>query len=79
MELTPEKFNQYLKEEGLDAVAALRARRNQTEAKAREIFSRCAAEGEATGPGARLYARARRRTQSLRDRDQRGRSVSLDL
>jgi hypothetical protein len=42
VELTPEKFNQYLKEEGLDAVAALRARRNETGAKAHEIFSRCA-------------------------------------
>jgi uncharacterized GH25 family protein len=42
VELTPEKFHQYLKEEGLDAVAALRARRNETGAKAREIFSRCA-------------------------------------
>jgi uncharacterized GH25 family protein len=42
VELPPEKFNQYLKEEGLDAVAALRARRNETGAKAREIFSRCA-------------------------------------
>jgi hypothetical protein len=29
---TAEKFNQYLKEEGLDAVAALRARRGQTAA-----------------------------------------------
>jgi hypothetical protein len=42
VELTPEKFNQYLKDEGLDAVAALRARRSETGAKAREIFSRCA-------------------------------------
>jgi Domain of unknown function (DUF4198) len=42
VELTPEKFNQYLEEEGLDAVAALRARRHETGAKAREIFSRCA-------------------------------------
>jgi len=42
VELTAEKFNQYLKEEGLDAIAALRARRNDTGAKAREIFSRCA-------------------------------------
>lgn len=38
---TAEKFNQYLKEEGLDAVAALRASRGQTGA-VREIFSRCA-------------------------------------
>ena len=42
VELTPEKFDQYLKEEGLDSIAALRARRNETGARAREIFSRCA-------------------------------------
>jgi uncharacterized GH25 family protein len=42
VELPAEKFNQYLKEEGLDAVAALRARRNETGAKAQELFSRCA-------------------------------------
>jgi hypothetical protein len=42
VELTAEKFNQYLKEEGLDEVAALRARRNQMGDKAQEIFSRCA-------------------------------------
>jgi uncharacterized GH25 family protein len=42
IELDAEKFNQYLKEEGLDAVAALRARRNETGAAARELFSRCA-------------------------------------
>src|SRR5882724_10311644 len=42
VELPAEKFNQYLKEEGLDAVAALRARRNQTGAPAHELFSRCA-------------------------------------
>jgi uncharacterized GH25 family protein len=42
VELTAEKFNQYLKEEGLDAVAAQRAHRNETGARTREIFSRCA-------------------------------------
>ena len=41
-ELTADKFNQYLKEEGLDTVAALRAQRNETGTKARELFSRCA-------------------------------------
>jgi uncharacterized GH25 family protein len=41
-ELAAEKFNQYLKEEGLEAVAAQRARRNETGVKARELFSRCA-------------------------------------
>jgi len=41
VEETAEKFNQYLKEEGLDAVAALRASRGQSGAT-REMFSRCA-------------------------------------
>jgi uncharacterized GH25 family protein len=42
VELPADKFNQYLKEEGLDAIAALRARRNETGATAHELFSRCA-------------------------------------
>jgi len=42
VELAADKFNQYLKDEGLDAIAALRARRNETSAKAHELFSRCA-------------------------------------
>jgi len=42
VELPPEKFNQYLKDEGLDAVAAIRAKRNESGAKAHELFSRCA-------------------------------------
>ena len=41
VEQTAEKFNQYLKEEGLDAIAALRASRGQAGAT-REMFSRCA-------------------------------------
>jgi uncharacterized GH25 family protein len=48
-ELPAEKFNQYLKEEGLDAVAALRARRNETGSPARELFSRCAKSLVLTG------------------------------
>jgi uncharacterized GH25 family protein len=39
---TAEKFNQYLREEGLDAIAASRARRNESNAPVRELFSRCA-------------------------------------
>ena len=39
---TAEKFNQYLKEEGLDSIAALRARRNESGAGVHELFSRCA-------------------------------------
>ena len=42
IEMAAEKFNQYVKEEGLDAVAALRARRNETGVTAHELFSRCA-------------------------------------
>jgi hypothetical protein len=52
--LPAEKFNQYLDEEGLDAVAALRARRRQTNASARERFSRCVKSlllSGAPGPG----------------------------
>ena len=41
LQQTAEKFNQYLKEEGLEGVAALRASRGQS-GVAREIFSRSA-------------------------------------
>jgi uncharacterized GH25 family protein len=50
VELAPEKFNRYLKEEGLDAVAALRVSRNQTGASAHEMFSRCAKSLVQSGP-----------------------------
>ena len=49
IELPAETFNQYVKEEGLDAVAALRATRGQTGA-AREMFSRCAKSLVLSGP-----------------------------
>jgi Domain of unknown function (DUF4198) len=52
IEQAPEKFNQYLKEEGLDAIAALRARRKETGVKAREMFSRCAKSLVLAGPAA---------------------------
>jgi uncharacterized GH25 family protein len=42
IELPAEKFNQYVRDEGLDAIAALRASRNQTAASAHELFARCA-------------------------------------
>jgi uncharacterized GH25 family protein len=47
---TAEKFNQYLKEEGLEKVARLRASRGQTGAKVRERFTRCAKSLVWTGP-----------------------------
>ena len=42
VELPAEIFNRYLKEEGLDSIAAMRASRNETGAKGHELFSRCA-------------------------------------
>jgi uncharacterized GH25 family protein len=40
--LTAAKFDQYLKEEGLEGIAELRARHKQTGSEVREVFSRCA-------------------------------------
>lgn len=48
--LGAEKFNQYVKEEGLDAVAASRIRRGQTQADVHEIFARCAKSLLLSGP-----------------------------
>ena len=48
--LTPQKFNQYLSEEGLDSIAALRAKRGQSDAEAREQFVRCAKTLVLAGP-----------------------------
>ena len=42
IELPPETFNAYLKEEGLDSIIAIRALRDESGAKARELYSRCA-------------------------------------
>jgi hypothetical protein len=50
VELAPEKFNQYLKDEGLDAAAALRAQRNEMSSIAHELFSRCAKSLVLAGP-----------------------------
>jgi uncharacterized GH25 family protein len=40
--LPAEKFNQYLSEEGLEAIAAARTGRHQSAAEGRELFSRAA-------------------------------------
>jgi uncharacterized GH25 family protein len=42
VDLAADKFNQYVKEEGLDQVAAERARRHDMDAAVHELFSRCA-------------------------------------
>jgi uncharacterized GH25 family protein len=48
--LPAEKFNQYLKEEGLETIAAARARRQETRAGGRELFSRAAKSLVLAGP-----------------------------
>jgi uncharacterized GH25 family protein len=50
--LTAAKFNQYLKDEGLDTIASMRAARNQSNNDAKEIFSRCAKSLVLSGPAA---------------------------
>jgi uncharacterized GH25 family protein len=42
LELDAAKFEEYLKLEGLETISALRARRGQSAAGAKEVFSRCA-------------------------------------
>ncbi|MEO8257982.1 MAG: DUF4198 domain-containing protein [Acidobacteriota bacterium] len=42
IEMAAEKFNQYVKEEGLEQVLAMRASRGQTGAATNELFARCA-------------------------------------
>lgn len=51
VELDAAKFETYLKEEGLEAVSAARARRGQSAAGAKEVFSRCAKALIAVGGG----------------------------
>ena len=86
VELPAEKFNQYLKEEGLDAVAAVRARRNETDRGAGEIFSRCAKSLVASGPPGGegrpptwFHAGAGRRTKSVQPPRWRGTAGPPDL
>ena len=50
VELPASKFDQYLKEEGLDALASLRARRGNNAATVRELYSRCAKSLVLSGP-----------------------------
>jgi uncharacterized GH25 family protein len=77
LELPAETFNTYLKEEGLEAIAALRSRRNETMKPTRELFYRCAkslllsgvrtqAEGDRT-LGFTLELTAERNPYTLRD------------
>jgi len=56
VEQAADRFNQYLKEEGLESIAALRAARNESGAKGRELFSRCAKSLVLSGPPAATQA-----------------------
>ena len=52
VDLTPEKFDQYIREEGLDAVGAERARQHKSATGARDMFTRCAKTLMLSGPPA---------------------------
>ena len=56
VELAPEKFSAYLKEEGLDSILALRAKNKQTNLKVNEQFFRCAKSLVLLGPPAQGQA-----------------------
>ncbi len=56
VEQTAEKFNRYLKEEGLDSIAALRARRGQKGDVVHELFARCAKSLVLSGAPNKLQA-----------------------
>jgi uncharacterized GH25 family protein len=51
VELDAAKFETYLKEEGLEAISAARARQGKSAAAAKEVFSRCAKALVAVGGG----------------------------
>ena len=59
LELPADKFEAYLKEEGLEKVIAIRARRGDSEKPSKEIYSRCAkALLDAGGAGTAGFDRA---------------------
>ncbi len=74
--LEAEKFETYLREEGLEAIVAERARRGESQKPSRELFSRCAKSLLLTGPeersgedrelGFTLELRAERNPYALR-------------
>ncbi len=50
LELPPEKFEDYLRQEGLERIIAWRAQHGQSKQPSKEIFSRCAKAIVAAGP-----------------------------
>jgi len=59
LELPPDKFEQYLKEEGLEKIIATRAEKGDSQKPSKEIYSRCAKSLlDANGAGSAGYDRA---------------------
>jgi hypothetical protein len=56
IELPAQKFNDYLKEEGLESIIALRASRGESDALARELYARCAKSLVLSGPASDAQA-----------------------
>jgi len=57
LEMPPDKFEQYLKDEGLESIIAARAKRGDALKPSKEIFSRCAKAlilADGSGMGARF-------------------------
>jgi hypothetical protein len=55
LELAPDKFEQYLRDEGLEGIIALRAQRGESQKPSREIYSRCAKSLLIAGSGATAF------------------------
>jgi len=55
LELPPEKFEQYLRDEGLERIAAIRAQRGESKKPSHEIYSRCAKSLLVAGDGATKF------------------------
>jgi uncharacterized GH25 family protein len=55
LELPAEKFEQYLRDEGLDRILAMRAQRGESKKPSHEIYSRCAKSLLVAGGGAQKF------------------------
>lgn len=55
LQLPPEKFEQYLRDEGLERIIAIRAERGESKKPSREIYSRCAKSLLVAGDGAARF------------------------
>ena len=55
LELPPEKFEQYLRDEGLERIIAIRAQRGESKKPSQEIYSRCAKSLLVAGDGASRF------------------------